>query len=232
MKIGAPPPLPGPSSPMAPLAPTIARQSQSIHQSKQKLKFVEWEKIHRRQLGETIWDHLTDVSDESEEEEEEEEESGQVLFGNQKSIVTQLVRADVFASIEKAFAQKPAVDLTKRKRKVADVVELLDSRKAYNMSIFLTSLPKDFEIVKLGEYLERMQLEEHVLENLIKFAPDLEEIGKFKAYKGDKTKLSQPDQLVLHMMSIPQYKQRVTCLLFKTTFWDRIEQMEKVRFQA
>lgn len=228
-------PLP-PTAPPVLFAPTIATLQQQpekpIHQSKQKLKFVEWEKINRRQLGNTIWDHLDNNDDSEEEKEEEEKEPTALLFDN-SSIVTKLSRADVFTSIEKTFAQKPAVDLSKRKRqKVSDMVELLDSRKAYNMSIFLTSLPKDFQLSKLAQYLEEENkvLEEHVLENLSKFAPDLEELNKFKSYPEEKKeKLSQPDQLILQMMQIPQFKQRVMALLFKITFWNAIERMEKVK---
>lgn len=227
---GAPAPPPPPmmgQTPSPPQLPTPPQQP--IHQSKQKLKFVEWEKIHRRQLGNTIWDHLNET--EEEEESEEEVDESQHLFDNQ-SLVSKLSRADVFSAIEKTFAQKPAVDLSKRKRKVPDVVELLDSRKAYNMSIFLTSLPKEFEVAQFPHYVSTMALcisEEHVLENLIKFAPDLEEMGKLKKYteSNDSANLSEPDKLSLQMMKVPQYKLRITCLLFKNTFWDKVERIEK-----
>lgn len=155
-----------------------------------------------------------------------------MLFDSQ-SLVSKLSKADVFTSIEKTFAQKPAADLSKRKKKV-DVVELLDSRKAYNMSIFLTSLPKDFQMQLLNQYMADLSpvLEEHVLENLIRFAPAMEEVGKLKRYveSSDVAKLSLPDKLSLEMMKIPQFKQRAECLLFKTTFWDTICQLEKVRY--
>lgn len=192
-----------------------------MHQSKQKLKFVEWEKINRRQLNNTIWE---DLGEESSEEEED------LLFHNQ-SLVTKLSRADVFTMIETTFAQKPAIDLSKRKRK-SDVIELLDSRKAYNMSIFLTSLPKEFEIGKFSEYLNKMAsciLEEHVLDNLIKFAPEKEEEVKLKRYAETQSVhlLSLPDQLMLQMLNVPQYKHRVMCLLFKLTFWETIETIQK-----
>ncbi|CAO3653877.1 unnamed protein product [Mucor hiemalis] len=231
---GAPPPPPPPMlghilPPGPPTLPTSAQQQ--VHQSKQKLKFVEWEKIHRRQLGDTIWDHLNETEEEEEESEEEELDESQHLFDNQ-SLVSKLSRADVFSAIEKTFAQKPAVDLSKRKRKIPAVVELLDSRKAYNMSIFLTSLPKEFELTKFPHYVSTMALcisEEHVLENLIKFAPDLDEIGKLKKYteSQDVANLSDPDKLSLQMLKVPQYKQRIMCLLFKNTFWDKVERIEK-----
>ncbi|RCH80247.1 hypothetical protein CU098_003624, partial [Rhizopus stolonifer] len=176
-------------------------------QSQQKLKFVEWEKIHRRQLDATVWEHLND-----------------------NTIVSQLSHADVFNQIEKSFAQKRPVEVRKRK---TDTLELLDSKKAYNMSIFLTGLAKDFEIHRLKEYLRDMApviQVEHVLENLIKFVPSLEEASALKKYKesGESlTKLSKADQLALEMMQVDQFKQRVECLLYKLLFWDTIERIEK-----
>ncbi|CAO3610251.1 unnamed protein product [Mucor fragilis] len=221
-----PPPLSGPNSLPPPPPPNVATAALTQHQSQQKLKLVNWDKIHRRQLGETIWDHL---EDDQEEEEESSDDDDTMLFDSQ-SLVSKLSKADVFTSIEKTFAQKPAADLSKRKKKV-DVVELLDSRKAYNMSIFLTSLPKDFQMQLLNQYMADLSpvLEEHVLENLIRFAPAMEEVGKLKRYveSSDVAKLSLPDKLSLEMMKIPQFKQRAECLLFKTTFWDTICQLEK-----
>ncbi|GAN04863.1 hypothetical protein MAM1_0075c04328 [Mucor ambiguus] len=177
-------------------------------------------------LGETIWDHLEDDQDE---EEEATDDDDTMLFDSQ-SLVSKLSKADVFTSIEKTFAQKPAADLSKRKKK-ADVVELLDSRKAYNMSIFLTSLPKDFQMQLLNQYMADLSpvLQEHVLENLIRFAPSMDEIGKLKRYaeSSDVEKLSLPDKLSLEMIKIPQFKHRAECLLFKTTFWDTAGQLEK-----
>ena len=227
---GVPPPPPPPSAHNGPAPPPLPPvlsggppvAVQPVHQSQQKLKFVEWEKMNRRQLSDTIWDNLDDTLI-------DQDTQVDSLFDH-PSVVSQLSQADVFTSIEKTFAQKPAVDLSKRKRKVATVIELLDSRKAYNMSIFLTSLPKGFQIEKLPEYIDTMTLtEEHMLDSLIKFAPTLEEIGKLKNYQGEMDKLSEPDKLSMQMLNVPQYKQRVMCLLFKTTFWDKIESIEKVR---
>lgn len=143
--------------------------------------------------------------------------------------MSKLVNAEVFTEIEKSFVQKPVMKT--KTRKVADVIELLDPKKAHNMSIFLTGLPKGFEIHQIANYVMEMSplIEtEHVLENLLKFAPGQEEVASLKAYSGDKSKLSKPDQLVWEMIQIEQFKERVGCLLYKTLFWDTIESIEKV----
>ncbi|CEJ02837.1 Putative Proteophosphoglycan ppg4 [Rhizopus microsporus] len=218
---------PCPPAPNAPPASTAGTQ-----QPRQKLKFVEWEKIHRRQLGNTIWEHLED-DDQDDIIDSNDDPADESLF-NQQSIVSKLSHADVFTLIEKTFAQKPAAsDLSKRKRKATDSIELLDPKKAHAMSIFLTSLPKEFEIKRLAEYVldisPYIQVE-LVLENFLKFAPSSEEAETLKKYKesGESIeRLSKPDQLVLEMVNINQFKPRISCLLYKTVFWDKVEGVEK-----
>lgn len=236
---GIPPPPPPPPTanggPLVPPPPPFgavppAQPSPPTHQSKQKLKFVEWEKIHRLQLGNTIWDHLEDDSTSDTDTDESETD----LFAH-PSIVTKLSRADVFTAIENTFAQKPVTNLRRNKKRVSDVIELLDSRKAYNMSIFLTSsMPKTFDVTQLDMYLEQMDaclMQEHVLMNMIKFVPSVEERRKLEEFNGDRSKLSLPDQLVLKMMGISQCKLRLECLLFKSTFWDEVDELQKVMKQ-
>ncbi|KAG1198021.1 hypothetical protein G6F70_006166 [Rhizopus microsporus] len=234
--IPPPPPIPVsntapcPPCPPAPNAPPAS--TAGTQQPRQKLKFVEWEKIHRRQLGNTIWEHLED-DDQDDIIDSNDDPADESLF-NQQSIVSKLSHADVFTLIEKTFAQKPAAsDLSKRKRKATDSIELLDPKKAHAMSIFLTSLPKEFEIKRLAEYVldisPYIQVE-LVLENFLKFAPSSEEAETLKKYKesGESIeRLSKPDQLVLEMVNINQFKPRISCLLYKTVFWDKVEGVEK-----
>jgi uncharacterized membrane-anchored protein YjiN (DUF445 family) len=74
----------------------------------------------------TVWGQL------GKDNKEEYEEEKKNLFN--ESIVSKLSEADIFAAIESTFAQKPTAPVPQRKRKVVDIVELLDPRKAQNMS--------------------------------------------------------------------------------------------------
>lgn len=190
------------------------------------LKFVNWTKINRRDISDTIWDHLDTPDSES----DDEPDDDPYLLNNQ-SIITKLSRADVFTSIEKNFCKNAAVPTKKLKKKV-EKIELLDAKKAYAMDIFMTSLPKECQAMQLTQYvmsLSPLVLEEHVLTSLSKFAPSLEEMNKLKGYKGDMEMLSMPDKLSLEMIKVPQFKQRIECLLFKLTFWDKVDRLEKVK---
>ncbi|KAI9473530.1 MAG: hypothetical protein EXX96DRAFT_578379 [Benjaminiella poitrasii] len=209
---GAPPPPP------PPLSSAPAKPPQPTHQAKAKLKFVEWEKINRRQLNDTIWNHLVDDDD----------DNAKQTNDPQSQIITQLSEADVFTTIEKTFAQK--VVTKRRVTRRDETIELLDERKAHTMSIFLTSLAKEVDVTLLESYLRSFDacwMQEHVLENLVKFAPQLDEQTKLKKYQGDLDKLSLPDRLSLEMTKIPQFKLRVQCLLYKSTFWDKSSRVEK-----
>ncbi|OBZ82693.1 Delphilin, partial [Choanephora cucurbitarum] len=231
-----PPPPPPPILASGVIPSTLATAStsgQTAHQSKKKLKFVEWEKINHFRLKETIWQHLEDEDEEHADKEylSRTEPDADLLFDSQ-SIITKLSQANVFNCIENTFAQKPSADLTRRQKKKSNMVELLDHRKAYSISIFLASMPKEFEVQKLASYilsLSPMIMQEHVLVNLIKFAPDQDEAEKIEKYaaSSDMSKLSLPDQLSFYMLSIPQFKARIQCLMFKVTFWDRIDHLEK-----
>jgi hypothetical protein len=100
--------------------------SSTTYQSNQKLKYLEWTKLNLININGTVWGQL---GKDNKEEYEEEKKS---LFN--ESIVSKLSEADVFTAIESTFAQKPTALVPQRKRKVVDIVELLDPRKAQNMS--------------------------------------------------------------------------------------------------
>ncbi|KAI9243693.1 hypothetical protein BY458DRAFT_530433, partial [Sporodiniella umbellata] len=221
-----PPPLGtlGSASPLSSSSSPVSQPSNTVYpykhqcvngpekssmQPQKKLKFVEWEKIHQRQLSTTVWEQLGKKD---------------------ATVVSELSYADVFTQIERSFTQKRATEVRKRK---TNVLELLDPKKAYNMSIFLTGLSKEFDMHRLQEYLKEaspMIHVEHVLENLAKFAPTSEEAKTLKNYvdSGQSVSLlSKPDQLALEMLSISQFKLRVNCLLYKILFQETIKKIEK-----
>ena len=74
--------------------------------------------------------------------------------------------------------------------------------------------------------------DERTLTDLLKFAPNLEEASKLKAYRDvpseEINKLSEPDQFALQMLQIPQFKQRIECMLFKASFWEKHQQLKIV----
>ncbi|KAI8997464.1 hypothetical protein BDB01DRAFT_857818 [Pilobolus umbonatus] len=228
-----PPPPPLLSSKSALVSPPcLSSETTSPITPKTKLKFVEWEKINTRQLGDTIWAHFEDRDEEDDDIEMSTNSDIENHLLDTQSIVSKLSQADVFTSIEKSFAQKPAIDLNKRRKKENAMVELLDAKKAHNMNIFLSSLSKTFDIDQLSEYIHQTSeliMNEHILESLLKFSPSKDEIKKLDPYKDGKNieRLSLADKLALEMIKITDYDKKIHCLLFKTTFWDTIHRIDK-----
>lgn len=98
------------------------------------------------------------------------------------------------------------------------------------------------------------RLEPAHLKQLLLYAPDAEEVKKYEGYRQDPSKLSEPDQFVLQvqslqgwngphvvpcgviwfitlrvlsvqLLSIPEYKTRLQCLLFKCSLQEKTEEL-------
>ncbi|KAG1924619.1 disheveled-associated activator of morphogenesis [Pimephales promelas] len=110
--------------------------------------------------------------------------------------------------------------------KKKDVVEILSHKKAYNASILIAHLklsPKELREILVTMSTER--LEPAHIKQLLLYAPDDEEVKQFQHYDKDPAKLSEPDQFVLQMLLVPEYKTRLRSLLFKTTVQEKTEEM-------
>lgn len=95
----------------------------SAFQAKQKLKFVEWEKMNFINIQQTIWDEF---------ERDIELSLHKQLESTDSIMEYQLAKAGVFDDVELTFAQKPAVEIKTKQQK--QETHILDTKKAYNMS--------------------------------------------------------------------------------------------------
>uniref|UniRef100_A0A673WLX9 Grid2 interacting protein n=1 Tax=Salmo trutta TaxID=8032 RepID=A0A673WLX9_SALTR len=110
--------------------------------------------------------------------------------------------------------------------KKRDVVEILSHKKAYNASILIAHLklsPGELRQVLMTMATER--LEPTHIKQLLLYAPDAEEVKQYEQYSEDPAKLSEPDQFVLQMLSVPEYKTRLRSLHFKSTLQEKTEEM-------
>lgn len=109
----------GTTTPVPPFL-SVANRKMSSFQSKQKLKFVEWEKMHYNNINSTVWNDLgTDTI-------------GDNIESLDQMVELQLAQAGVFENIEQLFAQKPTVKL--EMNRPTQRVNILDTKKAYNLS--------------------------------------------------------------------------------------------------
>ncbi|XP_042542780.1 delphilin isoform X2 [Dipodomys spectabilis] len=201
-----PPPPPPPLPPPVPCAPPMLsrglghRRSETSHMSVKRLR---WEQVENSEG--TIWGQLGEDSD----------------YDKLSDMVKYL-------DLELHFGtQKPAKPVPRpepfRKK---EVVEILSHKKAYNTSILLAHLklsPAELRQVLMS--MEPRRLEPAHLAQLLLFAPDADEEQRYQAFREAPGRLSEPDQFVLQMLSVPEYKTRLRSLHFQATLQEKTEEI-------
>ncbi|XP_077685488.1 delphilin [Eretmochelys imbricata] len=202
-----PPPPPPPPPPPVPCAPPllqrglIHRRSESSHMSVKRLR---WEQVENSEG--TIWGQLGEDSD----------------YDKLSDMVKYL-------DLELHFGtQKPAKPtLLPESFKKKDVVEILSHKKAYNTSILIAHLKlSHIELRQILMTMESDRLESSHIKQLLLYAPDAEEVQQYQNYQDNPSKLSEPDQFVLQMLSVPEYKTRLRSLYCKTTLQEKAEEIK------
>ncbi|XP_017678523.1 PREDICTED: delphilin [Lepidothrix coronata] len=201
-----PPPPPPPPPPPVPCAPPLHRgllhrRSESNHMSVKRLR---WEQVENSEG--TIWGQLGEDSDYDKLSDMVKYLDLELHFGTQKPT-------------------KPTLLPENFKKK--DVVEILSHKKAYNTSILIAHLKlSHIELRQILMTMETDRLEPSHIKQLLLYAPDGEEVQRFQSYKENPGKLSEPDQFVLQMLSVPEYKIRLRSLHFKTTLQEKTEEIK------
>ncbi|XP_068003025.1 delphilin isoform X2 [Melanerpes formicivorus] len=201
-----PPPPPPPPPPPVPCAPPLHRgllhrRSESNHMSVKRLR---WEQVENSEG--TIWGQLGEDSDYDKLSDMVKYLDLELHFGTQKPT-------------------KPTLMPENFKKK--DVVEILSHKKAYNTSILIAHLKlSHVELRQILMTMETDRLEPSHIKQLLLYAPDGEEVQRFQSYKENPSKLSEPDQFVLQMLSVPEYKIRLRSLHFKTTLQEKTEEIK------
>ncbi|XP_037836719.1 delphilin isoform X2 [Kryptolebias marmoratus] len=198
-----PPPLPPPCDP-PPLPKPGQQASDANHMSVKRLR---WEQVENSEG--TIWGQLGEDSE-----------------YDKLSDMVKYMDLDLHFGTQRR--PKPAFQPENLKKK--DVVEILSHKKAYNASILIAHLklsPDELRQVLMNLSTDR--LEPAHIKQLLLYAPDDDEVKQYKHFDQDPTKLSEPDQFIFQMLTVPEYKTRLRSLLFKTTLQERTEEM-KVAF--
>ncbi|XP_054614899.1 delphilin isoform X7 [Dunckerocampus dactyliophorus] len=198
-----PPPLPPPCSPPPLPRPTLSRMD-SHHMSVKRLR---WEQVENSEG--TIWGQLGANSDHEKLHDMVKYLDLEMHFGTQKGSLP---------------TPEPSPQLETFKKK--DVIEILSHKKAYNASILIAHLklsPGELRQVLMNMASDR--LEPPHIRQLLLYAPDAEEVKKYEEYRDDPSKLSEPDQFVLQMLSVPEYKTRLESLHFKCSLQEKTEEL-------
>ncbi|XP_072771935.1 delphilin isoform X4 [Nerophis lumbriciformis] len=198
-----PPPLPPPCSPPPLPRPALSRMD-SHHMSVKRLR---WEQVENSEG--TIWGQLGANSEHEKLHDMVKYLDLEMHFGTQKGSLP---------------TPEPLPQLEAFKKK--DVVEILSHKKAYNASILIAHLklsPGELRQVLMNMTSDR--LEPPHIKQLLLYAPDAEEVKKYKEYSDHPGKLSEPDQFVLQMLSVPEYKTRLESLHFKCSLQEKTDEL-------
>ncbi|XP_051655730.1 delphilin isoform X4 [Manacus candei] len=205
-----PPPPPPPPPPPVPCAPPLHRgllhrRSESNHMSVKRLR---WEQVENSEG--TIWGQLGEDSD-----------------YDKLSDMVKYLDLELHFGTQKPTISLPEPTLLPENFKKKDVVEILSHKKAYNTSILIAHLKlSHIELRQILMTMETDRLEPSHIKQLLLYAPDGEEVQRFQSYKENPGKLSEPDQFVLQMLSVPEYKIRLRSLHFKTTLQEKTEEIK------
>ncbi|XP_069784311.1 delphilin isoform X2 [Narcine bancroftii] len=195
-----PPPLPASSGP-PPLHRGFHRRSESSHMSVKRLR---WEQVENSEG--TIWGQFGEDSDYDKLSDMVKYLDLELHFGTQKPNKANFV--------PETFKKK-------------DVIEVLSRKKAYNTSILIAHLKLSaLELRQILMTMENDRLEPSHIKQLLLYAPDEEELKNFKRHSDDPSKLSEPDQFALQMLSVKEYKIRLRSLHFKVTLQEKTEEIK------
>ncbi|KAI5257301.1 Delphilin [Manis pentadactyla] len=201
-----PPPPPPPLPPPVPCAPPMLsrglghRRSETSHMSVKRLR---WEQVENSEG--TIWGQLGEDSD-----------------YDKLSDMVKYLDLELHFGTQKPAKPVPGPEPFRKK----DVVEILSHKKAYNTSILLAHLklsPAELRQVLMS--MEPRRLEPAHLAQLLLFAPDADEEQRYQAFREAPGRLSEPDQFVLQMLSVPEYKTRLRSLHFQATLQEKTEEI-------
>ncbi|XP_025045801.2 delphilin isoform X1 [Pelodiscus sinensis] len=206
-----PPPPPPPPPPPVPCAPPLLqrslvhRRSESSHMSVKRLR---WEQVENSEG--TIWGQLGEDSD-----------------YDKLSDMVKYLDLELHFGTQKPAISLPEPTLLPDSFKKKDVVEILSHKKAYNTSILIAHLKlSHIELRQILMTMESDRLESSHIKQLLLYAPDAEEVQQYQNYQDNPSKLSEPDQFVLQMLSVPEYKTRLRSLYCKTTLQEKAEEIK------
>jgi hypothetical protein len=113
---------------------------------------------------------------------------------------------------------------TERRRKETTEVSLLDGKRSLNINIFLKQFrSSNAEIAQMIRDGEHDDIGTEKLRGLLKILPPTDEVEMLRAYDGDRNRLGNAEKfLLLHLMTIPNYRLRIESMLLKEEFTSQV----------
>ncbi|GFN88166.1 diaphanous-related formin [Plakobranchus ocellatus] len=196
---GGPPPPPGGSfSPFSNQLP-FGMKEKKKYSTNTQTKRLNWNKLNPKQLEkDSLWVKLNEADFES---------------------------PDIFSNLEAMFSTKapPKKEQTdsgdKKPAKKGKELKVLDMKSGQNLSILLGSIKIPYEEIRRRIItVDEDNLTAAMLEQLIKYMPEPEEMKRLAELKDEYKDLAEPEQFAVTMSSIKRLGPRLNTMLFKMRF--------------
>ncbi|VDI72827.1 diaphanous 2 [Mytilus galloprovincialis] len=205
---GAPPPPPGFMSP--PAAPSTSLPygiKKKKYQPPMQTKRLNWNQVQAKKLEkDSFWVQVR-------EDQYEDESLFQGLIEN--------------FGVTKAKIMNTSETAEKKPTKKAKELKVLDPKAAQNLSILLGSIKVPYpEIKRRIVEVDEEKLSSSILESLIRYMPEPEQMKQLEKLQDQYNDLSEPEQFSVTMCGIKRVTPRLNSMLFKMQFPDMVQDIK------
>uniref|UniRef100_A0A672KCS6 Protein diaphanous homolog 3-like n=1 Tax=Sinocyclocheilus grahami TaxID=75366 RepID=A0A672KCS6_SINGR len=123
--------------------------------------------------------------------------------------------------------QRAEEELEEKKiKKRVKELKVLDPKIAQNLSIFLGSFRMPYEeIRRMILEVDEDQLTEPMIQNLVKYLPEQEQLNALVKYKSEFANLSEPEQFGVVISTVKRLRPRLNSILFKLQFEEQVSNL-------
>uniref|UniRef100_A0A9J8BVJ3 Diaphanous-related formin 3 n=1 Tax=Cyprinus carpio carpio TaxID=630221 RepID=A0A9J8BVJ3_CYPCA len=132
---------------------------------------------------------------------------------------------DLLTRLAITFSTQRDLEKKSIKKRVKEL-KVLDPKIAQNLSIFLGSFRMPYEeIRRIILEVDEDQLTEPMIQNLVKYLPEQEQLNALVKYKSEYANLSEPEQFGVVMSSVKRLRPRLNSILFKLQFEEQVSNL-------
>lgn len=170
-----------------------------------KMRQLHWEKVPDNSIKATIW------------------ATRQIDVDFYKKMLDFSEFEQVFAAKAKAEVGNNEVKVDKKK---VDKISVIDSKRAYNLSIMLGMIKMTFfEIKEAILSVDDEKLEDNMLVQFLNYVPTAEETKALEPFKGEPEKLAASDAFMLELSSISRLENRLRSMVFRRQFAEKLKEI-------
>ncbi|XP_059385668.1 protein diaphanous homolog 3-like [Carassius carassius] len=134
--------------------------------------------------------------------------------------------AITFSTLRAARREDENLEEKKSIKKRVKELKVLDPKIAQNLSIFLGSFRMPYEeIRRIILEVDEDQLTEPMIQNLVKYLPEQQQLNALVKYKSEYANLSEPEQFGVVMSSVKRLRPRLNSILFKLQFEEQVSNL-------